>query len=229
MKPFFLHTVGQVQPSCFVANSNITIKLEKRLTISHCTYCICQNSSINNVTNEIPQIDCYKTQDHQTFQEICKNCTILPSPNCSYCLQPNNRSLTKVIPQGQIISTKQDNCVACTCNDGGIITCNNLDISITAPVCLGLNQCEKKINELSKNSCQYCEDPITRLMKRSPSQWTKDPGITCNCFKGKVSCIHFAFIDKTSFSFMIYCEENCTTDKYILLFQERGKLFSFQV
>ena len=182
--------------------------------------------------NAKPQIDCYKSQDHQIFRKICENCTTLPIMNCSYCLQPNNRSSTEIIPKGQTISTLHDDCVTCTCDEFGVVMCNDLDTSITVPVCYGIDQCEQKLNDLSRNSCQYCEDPVTGLLKRSPSSWAKEIGIYCHCSEGKVSCYHFAIMSAGSginFAYMIDCGPNCTTDKYKVSFQEKGKFTSIHV
>ena len=209
--------------------------MEENLTISHCTYCTCQYSSNNNITNETLQVDCYTTQDRQTFRKICEGCT-LPSTNCSYCLQPNNRSSNELTLEGQVIRTGHENCVACTCNEGGVVSCSDLDISTTAPVCKGINQCEQKLNELSENSCQYCEDPMTGLLKRSPSTWTKEPAITrCNCLNGKVSCFHSKLMfpggESYPLLFIGFCGENCTTEKFELVYNERGRfeLASIQI
>ena len=229
---YIICTLLTIEPSCFVPNSNYVIGFEKNLTISHCTYCTCQYSSNSNITNEKPQVDCYTTQDRQTFQEICENCATLPSTNCSFCLQPNNRSSNELTLEGQVIRTGHENCVACTCNEGGVVSCSDLDTSTTAPVCQGINQCEQKLNELSENSCQYCEDPMTGLLKRSPSQWANESGINCNCFDGKVSCYHLAFFnsggkENVNLFFMVSCEPNCTTEKYSVIFHQKGIQHSY--
>ena len=223
---YIICTLLTIEPSCFVPNSNYVIGFEKNLTISHCTYCTCQYSSNSNITNEKPQVDCYTTQDRQTFQEICENCATLPSTNCSYCLQPNNRSSNELTLEGQVIRTGHENCVACTCNEGGVVSCSDLDTSTKAPVCQGINQCEQKLNELSENSCQYCEDPMTGLLKSSPSTWTKESAISCTCFFGQVSCFHFKLMfpggGSYTLAFIVSCE-NCTTDNYELVYNERGR------
>ena len=203
-----------------VSNDNITIEYGRKYSVSHCSYCSCQNS-----IDESPQLVCYATQDHKSFDEICSNCTTLPKSNCSYCLQPHKRSSTEIILKGQGIKIERNDCVSCTCTGAGVVRCDDLDTSITDPVCLGLDQCEQKLNKLPEKPCQYCEDPLTGLWKRSPSQWENKPEITCHCSKGQVSCHHFSKVSvgKGIFPFMTICKPNCTRDEYKAIFVKRGR------